>query len=37
MQQDGSGALMFENDAQTVQYFFEDDESGKAHMKVGVM
>jgi hypothetical protein len=37
MQQDEITILIFQNDAQAVQYSFEDDESGKAYMSVNVM
>ena len=36
IQQQGTQALVFENDAQMVQYSFYDDEPGKAHLSVAV-
>jgi hypothetical protein len=36
IQQAGTQALVFENDAQLVQYSFFDDEPGKAHLSVAV-
>ncbi|MGH8030488.1 MAG: hypothetical protein ACREO3_11200 [Arenimonas sp.] len=36
MQQQGNSVLVFENDAQMVQYSFLDDEPGKAHLSVAI-
>ena len=36
IQQQGTQALVFENEAQMVQYSFFDDEPGKAHLSVAV-
>jgi hypothetical protein len=36
MQQGGTSILVFENEAQMVQYSFVDEEAGKAHVSVAV-